>query len=425
LARVYVEVFGCSANAADGEIVSGLLAEAGHVLADAPWEADASVVLTCVVKAPTERRVVKRLREVSGLGRPLVVAGCMPKAERGLVEEVVPRASLMGPEDVPRVVEVLERTLGGERVALTGWAPVDKTCLPRVRRNRVVHIAPISSGCLGICSYCIVKNARGRLHSFPAEEIVEDARLALEGGCREIWVTAEDTAAYEWEGVRLPGLLGMLCGLDGDFRVRVGMMTPNQAEPIMDDLIDAYGDGKVFKFLHAPVQSGCDEVLGRMRRRYTVEDFRGLVSGFRGSFPDLSLSTDIICGFPGETEEQFCESVRLIEEIRPDVLNISRFWPRPGTEAAGMGGQLHGRETKERSRRLSRLWRRMSFEGSLRWLGWEGDVLIDEEGRGGSAVGRNFAYKPIVVGEGAALGEFVRVRATRAQPGYLVGEALD
>ncbi len=425
MARVYVEVFGCSANAADGEMVSGLLAEAGHVLADAPWEADASVVLTCVVKAPTERRVVKRLKEVSGLGRPLVVAGCMPKAERGLVEEVVPKASLMGPDDVPRVVEVLERTLGGERVALTGRAPVDKTCLPRVRRNGVVHIAPISSGCLGSCSYCIVKNARGRLHSYPAEEIVEDTRLALEGGCREVWVTAEDTAAYDRDGVRLPGLLEMLCGLDGDFRVRVGMMTPDQAEPIVEDLIDAYGDGKVFKFLHAPVQSGCDEVLGRMRRRYTVEDFRGLVSGFRGSFPDLSLSTDIICGFPGETEEQFCESVGLIEEIRPDVLNISRFWPRPGTEAAGMGGQLHGRETKEKSRRLSRLWRRMSLEGSLRWLGWEGEVLIDEEGRGGSAVGRNFAYKPIVVGEGAPLGEFVRVRATRAEPGYLVGEALN
>ncbi|MCW3992852.1 MAG: tRNA (N(6)-L-threonylcarbamoyladenosine(37)-C(2))-methylthiotransferase, partial [Candidatus Bathyarchaeota archaeon] len=370
MAKVYVEVFGCSANVADLEIASGLLEEAGHTHVDAPGKADAVIILTCIVKRPTELRMIRRLRELAALGMPLVVGGCMPKAERWLVEEVAPMASLLGPDNILRIVEVVNAALKGRRLEALQGRPPDRTCLPRVRINPVIHIAPISSGCLGDCSYCIVKLARGRLRSFPADEIVEDVGRAIDEGCREIWVTAEDTAAYRWRGIRLPQLLEELSGLDGRFYIRVGMMTPNQTMPILDELMEAYRSEKVFKFLHVPVQSGSDDVLKGMRRRYTVDDFRGLVTGAREAFSDLSLSTDIICGFPGETEEQFMDSIKLVEEMRPDALNISRFWPRPGTEAADMEGQLHGRETKRRSRMLTRLWRRLSLESGRRWVGW-------------------------------------------------------
>jgi len=420
LAKVYVEVFGCSANMADSEIASGLLRKAGHTPVASPEEADANVILTCIVKTPTEIKMVKRLRELAALRRSLVVAGCMPKAEKRLVEEVAPRASLMGPDDLLKVVEVLEATLEGNRVEMLHGSPPDRTCLPRMRRNPVVHIAPIASGCLGDCSYCIVKRARGRLHSFPADEIIEEARQAISQGCREIWLTAEDTAAYRWRGVRLPQLLDDLSGLEGRFYIRVGMMTTNHAETILEELIEAYRSEKVFKFLHVPVQSGNDDVLRRMQRRYTVDDFQSLVSRFREALPDLSLSTDIICGFPGETEAQFRESMRLVEEVQPDVLNISRFWPRPGTEAAQMEGQLHGRETKKRSRMLTRLWRRLSLERGLRWVGWKGEILIDELGREGSLIGRNYAYKPVVLQSDARLGDFVKVMVTEARVGYLL-----
>jgi MiaB/RimO family radical SAM methylthiotransferase len=254
--------------------------------------------------------------------------------------------------------------------------------------------------------------------------IVEDAGRAIKGGCREIWVTAEDTASYRDGDVRLPGLLDLITGLEGRFYVRVGMMTPNQAEPILDDLIEAYRSGKVFKFLHVPVQSGNDKVLKRMGRRYTVSDFRGLVAKFREAIPDLSLSTDIICGFPGETEEQFTDSVKLVKEIGPDTLNISRFWPRPGTEAAELDGQLHGRETKGRSRELSSLWRSLLAERNQSWVGWGGEAVIDEEGRDGTMVGRNLAYKPIVVKSTVQLGDIVTVKITEAKGSYLVGEPL-
>jgi threonylcarbamoyladenosine tRNA methylthiotransferase CDKAL1 len=424
LARIYVEVFGCSANLADSEMVSGLLDEAGHAIVGEPRSADASVVLTCTVKTPTEHKVVKRIRELSSSGGPLVVAGCMPKAQRELVSETAPEASMVGPDNLLDIVDVVEATIGGDRIEAIDGGPIDRTCLPRVRANPVIHITPISSGCLGSCSYCIVRRARGVLHSFPADLIVEDAKRALEDGCREIWVTAEDAATYRWDGARLPQLLESLSELAGRFYIRVGMMNQNQAEPILDDLIEAYRSEKVFKFLHLPVQSGNDRVLRRMRRRYTVEGFRGTVDRFREAFPRLSLATDIICGFPGETEEQFADSLRLVEEVEPDVLNISRFWPRPGTEASEMDGQLHGRDTKRRSRMLSSQWRRQSIERNQRWVGWRGEVIIDEVGREGSMVGRNHAYKTVVLREPVGLGEFVGVEVSEARGGYLLASSV-
>jgi tRNA A37 methylthiotransferase MiaB len=200
LARVYVEAYGCSANLADSEIVQGLLTRAGHTIIGEPVSADASVVLSCTVKTPTQRKIEKRIRELHLSGRPLVVAGCMPKAQRDLVAEIAPGASLMGPDNIREVVDVVEAAIQGEASeALEGGSP-DRTCLPRIRKNPLTHIAPIASGCLGSCTYCIVKRARGGLTSFPADAIIDDAHAALELGCKEIWVTAEDTAAYGWRG---------------------------------------------------------------------------------------------------------------------------------------------------------------------------------------------------------------------------------
>lgn len=424
MARIHVEAYGCSANIADSEILSGILKESGHTLAKSELDADASIILTCIVKTPTELKMVRRLKELTATRHPLIVAGCMPKAETWLVEQVAPRASLMGPDDILNVANILNETLRGDRVeAISGAAP-DRTCLPRMRRNPVINVAPIASGCTGNCSYCIVKRARGTITSFSADALVEDARKSIEEGCREIWLTAEDTASYNWSGVRLPELVRMLSEIEGRFYLRIGMMTPSKAKPLLEDLIEAFRSEKLFKFLHIPVQSGNDTVLGRMRRQYTVEDFRGIVERFRREVPDLSLSTDIICGFPGETEDQFRDSIKLVEEVRPDVLNISRFWPRPGTEAEKLDGQLHSRETKKRSRELTSIWKEISLENSKRWLGWRGEILVDEAGPIGSMMGRNFAYKTVVLKDEAPLGVFIEVKITGLEVGYLKAERV-
>jgi MiaB-like tRNA modifying enzyme len=420
LARVNVEVYGCSANQADAEIASGLLAEAGHTLVDDAETADVSVILTCIVKTPTEVKIMRRLEQLRG--RRVIVAGCMPKALRSLVEATIPEASMVGPDDVARIPEAVDEIIaGGKGVYLAGTSP-DRTCLPRARRSKVIHIAPIAAGCLGNCSYCIVKVARGRLFSFPAEGIIEDAKAAVASGCREIWVTAEDTAAYDSDGVRLPELVERLAAIDGKFMVRVGMMTPNSALPIFDDLVAAFRNPKVYRFVHAPVQSGSDAVLATMRRKYKIGEFKELISQLRKELPDVGVATDIICGFPGETEEQFAESLRFVEWLRPDMLNISRFWPRPGTEAAAMRNQFPSRITKDRSRVMNDLWWRVNADVNGRWLGWVGDVFLDKVGHSGFKEGRTGTYKAVVLKTRRRLGERVRVRVIEVAKGYLIGE---
>jgi MiaB-like tRNA modifying enzyme len=420
LARVNVEVYGCSANQADAEIASGLLTEAGHTLVDDADSADVSVILTCIVKTPTEVKIVRRLEALRG--KRVVVAGCMPKALRSLVEQTMPGASMVGPDDIVKIPEAVEATVSGEKVVFLNGTSSDRTCLPRARRSKLIHIAPIAAGCLGNCSYCIVKVARGRLFSFPVEGILDDAKVAVASGCREMWLTAEDTAAYDVGGVKLPELIERLSAIEGKFMLRVGMMTPNSALPIFDNLISAFRSPKVYKFVHVPVQSGSDAVLATMKRKYTIRQFKELVTRFREELPDVGVATDIICGFPGETEAQFKESLDFVEWLRPDMLNISRFWPRPGTEAATMRNQFPSRVTKDRSRIMDDLWWRVNAEVNRGWVGWEGEVFLDKVGHSGFKEGRTETYKAVVLKTRKRLGECVRVRVTDIAKGYLIGE---
>ena len=422
--KVHVKSYGCSANTADAEIARGILFENGHTLVDTPEESDINLIVTCVVKTPTEQKVSRELRELEASGKPLIVAGCMPKSMNSQVNQLVPSASMVGPDDIERMAEAVHRTLNGERVSYIDGDPTDRTCLPRVRTNKLVHIAPISTGCLGNCSYCIVKFARGHLYSFPAEKIINDVTEAVTAGCGEVWVTAEDTALYSYDGVRLPELLNMITSVEGDFRVRVGMTTPNSLDEVMDDLIQSLSHEKMYKFIHIPIQAGNDEILRTMRRKYTVQDFKKVVIRLREAYPEIGISTDIICGFPGETEEQFQDSLDLLTWLRPDVLNINRFWERPGTDAAKMPGRLHGRDTKQRSRRMTNLWKELAVNVGTKWLGWEGEILLTEEGKKNTKMGRNYVYKTIALKTDASLGSFIKVKVKGVGVGFLTADEV-
>ena len=417
--KIYLNSYGCSANKADAEIAKGSLKENGHTFVTDPSEADINIIMTCVVKTPTEQKVSKELRQLWASGKPLIVAGCMPKSMTEKVKLLVPSASLVGPDDIEHIQEAVTQTLNGEQVSYIEGDATDRTCLPRIRENKLIHIAPISTGCLGNCSYCIVKFARGHLYSFPATKIVQDIRSAIEDDCREVWVTAEDTATYDDNGVMLPELLDMITAIEGDFRVRVGMTTPNQLEPVLDDMLESLKSPKLYQFIHIPIQAGNDEILAKMRRKYTVLEFKDVVNRLREAYPDIGISTDIICGFPGETMTQFQDSLGLIKWLRPDVLNINRFWERPGTDAAKMPGRLHGRDTKERSRIMTKLWKEIAVDVGKKWISWEGEILLTEHGKKGTKVGRNFAYKAIALKTDAPLGSYVRVRVKESRVGYL------
>jgi threonylcarbamoyladenosine tRNA methylthiotransferase CDKAL1 len=219
-------------------------------------------------------------------------------------------------------------------------------------------------------------------------------------------------------------LLDRVCAVEGDFFVRLGMMNPNHVLGMLYELVEAYRCEKVFKFLHLPVQSGDDAVLGLMNRRYTVEEFRNVVQVFREKIPMLTLSTDVICGFPGESKEAFDQTKRLVAEVKPDIVNVSKFFSRPRTPAEQLS-PIPPRELNRRSRELAELSRQLSFEKNKAWLGWQGTVLFDEKGKGESWMGRNFAYKPIVVKtRDRLLGRFVQVRVVKVFSTYLEAEIL-
>jgi MiaB/RimO family radical SAM methylthiotransferase len=266
--------------------------------------------------------------------------------------------------------------------------------------------------------------ARGRLRSYSIEEVVERVKVDVGLGAKEFWLTSQDNACYGRDvGVNLAGLLRAVCAVQGDFRVRVGMMTPNFACDMLGELVDAFRCEKVFKFLHLPVQSGDDEVLRLMRRCYTVQDFKRIVDAFRVAFPWVTLATDVICGFPGESREAFENTLALISEVKPDVVNVSKFFARPGTTAAEIQDVVEQAEIKWRSTEMAKLAKRIALERNERWVGWVGEVLVDEKGKvPGSWINRNFAYKPIVIkSEENLLGKTLRVKVEKASSTHLTG----
>jgi len=428
--RVLVKSFGCSANTADGEVLKGCLVQAGHELACNMDEADAVVLNTCAVKGPTEDRMLELCRRVP-LGKRLVVAGCLPTISLERLQREVNPDGAVGPSSGEKIVDVVRRVMAGERVIEVGRAGSGSQplTLPHLRSNVAVSIVPIGQGCLGNCAYCCVVLARGKLRSYAVEEIADRVTRDLASGAREIWITSQDAACYGRDiGVNLARLLRALCSLAGDFRVRVGMMTPNMDDSVLDELVDAFRDPHVFKFVHLPVQSGDDQVLRKMRRPYRAGDFKRIVETFESAMPEMTVATDVICGFPGETGEAFEGTLRLLEEVRPDIVNVSKFFARPGTAAASMEKEFVSHaEIKRRSTLAAALARRISFEKNKRWSGWAGEVLVDERGKNaGSWVGRNFAYKPVVVKSADDLmGKTVHVRVTGTFPTYLGGELVE
>jgi MiaB-like tRNA modifying enzyme len=414
--KVYVEAYGCTQNYGEARLMQEALAGKGHLLTSSESEADAHVLVTCTVIEATERKMVRRMRELAALEKPLVVAGCMAAAQRDRVRAVVPRAKLLPPRKWPQIVDLLgEGTACGDRAAETesqtfGWQDA---------------IVPVAQGCAGRCTYCITRVARGTVKSYPIQDVADQVRRHVERGAVEVKLTGQDTGAYGRDaGTNLAQLLRAVNTIPGGFRVRVGMADPLTILPIVDELIEAYRSEKIFKFLHLPVQSGSDDVLERMRREYTVAEFESVVDAFREAFPRLALSTDVIVGFPGETEEEFEATMDLIRRVRPDIVNVTRFSARSGTPAASMPGQIVGWRVKRRSRRITSLRFALARELHESFVGEEVDVLVTEPGKEGTTIARTPEYRQVVLREALPLGGFIRALIDEARATDLIGHPV-
>jgi MiaB-like tRNA modifying enzyme len=272
----------------------------------------------------------------------------------------------------------------------------------------LVGILPIARGCMSDCSYCITKQATGRIDSPPVEDNVEKARALVHAGAREIRVTGQDTGVYGWDRNQgeslLPELLEGICEIEGDFRVRVGMANPKGIHGVRERLARVFAsEEKLYNFLHVPVQSGSDDVLQDMRRQHEVEEFREVCETFEDHLEEWTLATDVIAGFPTETEADHEATLALLREVRPEKVNVTRFSKRPGTDAAEMKG--HGGQTKkDRSSELAELRLDIVEAAYERLVGERREVLVVEEGREDSVKCRDDAYHGIVIPDAADRG---------------------
>ena len=367
MAKIFIEAYGCSASFADSEMIAGVVSNGGHTLVDKSSESDLNIVVTCSVKDATANRMIHRIKSLNS--KPLVVAGCLPKAEQKTVEKFAKDASMLGPNSLGQTLQVIDSTLRGRKFTALEDTDTSKVGLPKVRLNPTVGIVEIASGCLSECTFCQTKLAKGDLSSYRVGDIVRQVEAEVDDGCKEIWLTSTDNGCYGFDiGSDLPELVSAVSDIPKDFRIRIGMMNPMYMPRIKERLVEAYDNAKVYKFLHIPVQSGSNNVLHDMKRGHTAETFKEMVKKTRQKFKDFTISTDIIVGFPSETVDDFEETVDLISQVKPDVVNLSRYSARPGTEAAELE-QIDEAEVKRRSKTVFDLINRISLENNKRWIG--------------------------------------------------------
>lgn len=419
--KVYSETYGCTSNLSDSEIGLGLLKEAGFEIVNNASDSDLNIIFTCVVKSPTANKMVYRIKELTKIGKPLIVAGCMTKTEKKKIEKISSKANLLGPDSIGKIVDVATATLKDKRVGFLTDLRWPKLCLPRISKNPVIHRTQISMGCTSNCTYCEVKLVKGGLFSYPIDLIVKDVKEGIKNGCKEIWICSQDNSCYGFDtGNKLPELLNKITGIKGNFFIRVGMMNPLYTMKILGELTESYKNEKMFKFLHLPLESGSDKVLKIMRRGYEVKDFIQCTKRLRKEIPSLTLSTDIIIGHPGEENKDFKDTIKTIKKIKPDMVNLSKFGARPGTDSAKME-QIEPKIINERSKILHNLVRKISLGNNEKWLNWEGEILVDEILKNG-VEGRNFAYKPVVIKKKIGLGKILNIKIVEAKENFLIGK---
>ncbi|CAL1409930.1 unnamed protein product [Linum trigynum] len=423
---IYIKTFGCSHNQSDSEYMAGQLSSFGYGLSDDPENADLWLINTCTVKNPSQSAMDTLITKGKSAQKPLVVAGCVPQGSRNLKE--LDGVSIVGVQQIDRVVEVVEETLKGHEVRLLTRKTLPALDLPKVRKNKFVEILPINVGCLGACTYCKTKHARGHLGSYTIDSLVGRVKTVIADGVKEIWLSSEDTGAYGRDiGVNLPTLLnGIVAELppDASTMLRIGMTNPPFILEHLEEIAEVLRHPCVYSFLHVPVQSGSDAVLSAMNREYTVSEFRTVVDTLTELVPEMHIATDIICGFPGETDEDFAQTVSLIEDYKLPQVHISQFYPRPGTPAARMK-KVPSNIVKKRSRELTAVFEAFTpyngMEGRIERV-WITEIATDRV----HLVGHTKSYvQVLIVAPETMLGSSAMVKITSVGRWSVFGEVIE
>ena len=424
--EIYFETYGCTANQNSTEIMKGLVKTAKLNITDSIDYADIVVINSCIVKEPTQEKIRNRFEILLKNKKTVILAGCMPRLNRKKLQ--YKNLYLLDTRGVTKITELI-KDIVDKKYDEDKYLKVKneiKLNLPKIPKEKSIGITQISEGCEGDCSYCIVKLAKGKLNSYPEEKILKSCKQDIESGCKEIWITSQDNANYgnDSGNYTLPNLLNRILGLKGNFLIRLGMCNPNNVLKVLPELIETFKHPKMFKFLHIPVQSGSNKVLTNMNRKYKVLDAIKIISEFEKQIPEITISTDIIVGYPTETEEDFNKTIELIKKIKPEILNRSNYGARPGTAASKLK-QIPPSEMKKRATQAMKLHLEICKENQEKYKDWQGKVLVDSKGFGNTYLARSKNYKLFAVkSDKDIVGKSVEVKVIKTLPHYLISEII-
>ena len=423
--KIYLETHGCTFNQADTDIMANILAKKYDIVYDVE-EADVIILNTCYVKLPTEQKMITKIRKYKTKfpDKKLIIGGCMVEVDDKRLEKFAGDDCWIGPHKLDKVDEVVEKAINGEVVHEYGKTRAIKAGKGKKNSESLVHILQICEGCNGQCTFCCTRIARGFLISYPIDVIVEEAKDAVEHGCKELQVTAQDTACFGMDtGESFADLLNKLGAIEGDFRIRVGMMNPQSIKNQLHEVIDAFkNNDKIFNFVHLPIQSGSPKVLKEMNRKHTLDEYKYMLNEFRKEIPQMSLATDIIVGYPTETEEDFNQTLELLKEIKPDIVHISKYMHRPGAKSNHLK-EIDHNIMKNRSHRVNQVKTEVMLEKNKEYENTIQNVLITSKGSSGGYVGYTDSYKNVIVDE-AEIGLFMDVKIIEGKRTYLLAQRI-
>src|SRR4051812_39576571 len=444
--KVHIKSYGCQMNVYDAHRMADMLAVQGFSETAGPEDADLVILNTCHIRERAAEKVYSELGRIRQIKRvaadegghvTIAVAGCVAQAEG---KEIIRRAGavdlVVGPQSYHRLPALLERVAQGETVIDTEFPLEDKFAVLKAPTREatlargITAFVTVQEGCDKFCTFCVVPYTRGIEVSRPVMSIVAEIERLTDAGVREVTLIGQNVNAYHGDGPdgrpwTLGRLLHRLAGLPGAARLRY---TTSHPCDIDDSLVEAHRDLSCLPpFLHLPVQSGSDRILAAMNRRHTRADYLAAIARMRAAHTDMAFSSDFIVGFPGETEEEFCATLSLIDEVGYAGAYSFKYSARPGTPAADMAEQLPDTVASERLYRLQEAISRQQMAFNGRWLGKNLDVLFEKPGHHpGQIVGRSPYLQPVhVMGPSTLIGTIRAVTITEIRANSLVGGLAD
>jgi len=437
--KVFLKTYGCQMNVYDSERMSEALSRDGYVATDDLADADLVILNTCHIRERAAEKVYSELgrirdlkaeRAERGKSTTVTIAGCVAQAEGGEIVKRAPVVDLVvGPQSYHMLPELVGKSLADGKARVETNFPEDDKFehLPKRRIARgTAAFLTVQEGCDKFCTFCVVPYTRGAEYSRPVAQIVAEARSLADSGVREVTLLGQNVNGYHGRGddgrdVTLAGLVRELARIEGIERIRYMTSHPRD---MSDDLIAAHGEiGKLMPYLHLPFQAGSDRILAAMNRKHTAMDYIALVERIRAARPDIALSTDIIVGFPGETEGEFQATLEIVKTVRFAAAYSFKYSARPGTPAASMDGQLPEPVKDERLRRLQDLLSQQQRRFNDACVGKVFPVLFEKPGRhAGQLIGRSPYLQSVhVEADRSAIGKILPVEISSVGPNSLAG----